>query len=75
MSPDDPLSIRVYSASELRRMPAHLRDQILSAAAERAEKVYLNNPDLTAFDAFDDDISGGMGCGIPLPVEQDHPRK
>jgi hypothetical protein len=48
---------RVYSAAELRRMPAAERDAILAAAAERAEVEYRNDPELTAFDAFDDDAN------------------
>lgn len=44
---------RLWTASELRKMPADQRDAILSAAAEAAEKEYLNNPELTAFEAFD----------------------
>ena len=43
---------RNWTASELRKLPAHERDAILEAAAALAEADYRNNPDLTAFEAF-----------------------
>ena len=50
---------RRWTASELRKLPAHERDAILEAAAALAETEYRNNPDLTAFEAFGkDDLHG-----------------
>ena len=42
----------IWSAAELRRLPAHERDVILESAAARAAVDYASNPELTAFDAF-----------------------
>ena len=50
---------RRWTASELRKLPAHERDAILEAAAALAETEYRNNPELTAFEAFGkDDLHG-----------------
>jgi hypothetical protein len=50
---------RVWSAAELRRLPADQRDAILAAAAARAEVDYRNDPELTAFEAFsEEDLHG-----------------
>ena len=50
---------RRWTASELRKLPAHERDAILLAAAVLAEPEYRNNPELTAFEAFGkDDLHG-----------------
>jgi hypothetical protein len=43
------------TASELRKLPPKERDAILEAAAIQVEADYLNDPDLTAFEA-----SGGI---------------
>jgi len=49
----------VWSATELRRLPAAEREAVLSAAAARAEKEYRSNADLTDFEAFgQDDLHG-----------------
>ena len=48
-----------WTAHELRKLPAHERDQILEAAAKSADVEYRNNRDLTDFEAFGkDDIHG-----------------
>lgn len=41
-----------WTASELRKLPAHERDAVLAAAAASAEEEYRTNPELTAFEAF-----------------------
>lgn len=41
-----------WTAKELLQLPADERDAILEAAALLAVDDYLNDPDLTAFDAF-----------------------
>jgi hypothetical protein len=46
---------KCWTASELRKLPAHERDAILSAQAELAAEDYENDPELTAFETF--------GCG------------
>ena len=48
-------SERIWTASELRKLPAAERDAVLLAAAALAEAEYRNGPELTAFDAFGDD--------------------
>ncbi|NOT62602.1 MAG: hypothetical protein HOP19_20545 [Acidobacteria bacterium] len=45
-------SERIWTASELRKLPAAERDAILSAAAALAEADYRNDPELTAFETF-----------------------
>ena len=48
-----------WTASEVRKLPAHERDAILEAAAQIAESEYRNNPELTAFEAYgEDDLHG-----------------
>jgi hypothetical protein len=48
-----------WTASELRRLPAHERDAILARAAAAAEADYCSDPSLTAFEAFGkDDLHG-----------------
>ena len=47
------------SATELRKLPREERNKILEAQAILAEPLYLNDPDLTAFEAFGpDDLYG-----------------
>ena len=64
---------RNWTASELRKLPAHERDAILEAAAALAEAEYRNNPDLTAFEAFGkeraqlDEIASGVGSCVGVP--------
>ena len=41
-----------WTPAELRKLPAHERDAILSAQAELAEELYRNDPELTAFETF-----------------------
>jgi len=43
---------RVWTATELRRLPPEERDAILEAAAALAEKEYKTDVALTAFEAF-----------------------
>jgi hypothetical protein len=51
---------RIWTATELRELPDAERDAILAAAAELAEEDYRDDPELTAFEAFDeDDIHDG----------------
>ena len=45
-------SERIWTASELRKLPAAERDAVLSAAAALAEAEYRNDPELTAFETF-----------------------
>ena len=52
---------RVWTAAELRRLPAAKRDAILIAAAKRAAPLYAADPELTAFEAFDDEENHGGG--------------
>ena len=52
---------RIWTAAELRRLPAAKRDAILMAAAKRAAPLYAANPELTAFEAFDDEENHGGG--------------
>ena len=50
---------RRWTAAELRKLPPEQRDAIMEAAAALAEEGYRNNPELTAFEAFDkDDLYG-----------------
>ena len=50
---------RRWTAAELRKLPLEQRDAIMEAAAALAEEDYRNNPELTAFEAFDkDDLYG-----------------
>ncbi len=57
---------RNWTASELRKLPAHERDAILEAAAALAEAEYRNNPELTAFEAFGkDDLHGESSSTEP----------
>lgn len=43
---------RQWTAVELRRLPADVRDAILAEAAARAVDEYNSNSELTAFSAF-----------------------
>ena len=48
-----------WTARELRKLPAHERDQVLEAAAKSAESEYRSNRALTNFEAFgEDDLHG-----------------
>lgn len=44
---------RLWTATELRRLPPEERDAILFAAAQLAESDYRHDESLTAFEAFD----------------------
>jgi hypothetical protein len=49
----------IWTAAELRRLPASERDAILAAAAAAAERDYRTDLQLTAFEAFgEDDLHG-----------------
>jgi hypothetical protein len=52
-----------WTAEELRKLPARERDGILLAAAKRAETDYLEDHDLTDFDAFGEEDLHGDGSG------------
>ncbi|MBI3303911.1 MAG: hypothetical protein HYZ72_17740 [Deltaproteobacteria bacterium] len=48
-----------WTAAELRKLPSEQREAIMEAAASLAAEDYRNNPELTAFEAFDkDDVYG-----------------
>jgi hypothetical protein len=52
-------SDRAWTATELRRLPAAERDDILAQAAALAEREYRSQPHLTDFEAFsEDDLHG-----------------
>jgi hypothetical protein len=52
-------SDRAWRATELRRLPAAERDDILAGAAALAESEYRSQPQLTDFEAFgEDDLHG-----------------
>lgn len=58
--------IRVWTASELRRLPAQQRDAILASAAAAAEMDYRNDINLTAFEAFGEkDLHGDSSDSCP----------
>jgi hypothetical protein len=44
------------SAKELLKLPLHERNRILEEQAKFAEALYRNNPELTDFETFEDDI-------------------
>jgi len=46
---------RIWSATELRKLPPAQRSAILKEQAKRAAKYYRNDPELTAFEAFGDE--------------------
>lgn len=46
---------RRWTAAELRKLPPEQRDAIMEAAAALAAEDHRNNPELTAFEAFDKD--------------------
>ncbi|MEX2142191.1 MAG: hypothetical protein WD894_23185 [Pirellulales bacterium] len=49
----DPMADKPLTAAELRKLPRERRDALLEAAAQLAQSDYENNPELTAFEAFD----------------------
>jgi len=51
---------RRWKASELRKLPPDQRDVILEEAAVKAENDYRNDPELTAFEAFGNDMTDQM---------------
>jgi hypothetical protein len=50
---------RTWTAEELLKLPAAEQDAILEAAAAAAEVDYLNDPELTAFEAFGEEDPDG----------------
>ena len=48
----NPIPVRVWTATELRRLPAAQRDAILGKAAALAEVDYCHDRELTDFEAF-----------------------
>jgi hypothetical protein len=46
----------LYTAQELRKLPAAERDAVLSAAARRAESEYRPGRGLTNFEVFGEDV-------------------
>jgi hypothetical protein len=54
---------RVWTRAELRKLPARERDRILRAAAVKARKEYLADPQLTAFEAFGPEHLHGGSAG------------
>jgi len=53
------ITARASTSEQLRRLPAAQRDALLVSAAVAAETDYLNDPELTAFEAFDKDDRNG----------------
>jgi hypothetical protein len=47
---------KTLSASEVRKLPKQERDAYLRKAAILAEPEYRSNPDLTDFEAFEEEI-------------------
>jgi len=45
---------------ELLKLSSQQRDQILEAAANLAYEDYVNDPELTAFEAFDEAVNSGQ---------------
>ena len=54
-----------WKASELRRLPAAERDDILARAAAVAESEYRSKPHLTDFEAFGEDDLHGASTAAP----------
>jgi hypothetical protein len=48
-------SAKRWTATELRRLPAHEREVVLQAAAKQAKAKYRTDPELTAFEALGKD--------------------
>jgi hypothetical protein len=61
-------SDRAWKASELRRLPAAERDDILAKAAALAESDYRSKPQLTDFEAFGEDDLHGDSTAAPAGV-------
>ena len=52
-------ALHEWSAAELRQLPPHERDRILTAAASRADVDYRTDESLTSFDAYgEEDLHG-----------------
>lgn len=51
---------RVWTAAELRKLPAEERDAILAAAADLSVEEYRSNLALTAFEAFGEEESSAL---------------
>jgi hypothetical protein len=60
-----PLPGKNWTAAELRKLPAEQRDAILAEAAALAEEIYRNHPQLTDFDAFDEEDLYGESTAAP----------
>ena len=58
-------SDRTLKASDLRRLPAAERDDILAKAAALAETDYRSKPQLTDFEAFGGDDLHGDSTAAP----------
>lgn len=54
-----------WKASDLRRLPAKERGDILATAAAVAEGAYRGQPHLTDFEAFGKDDLHGEGTAVP----------
>lgn len=66
MNPDSSLvTEKNWTAGELRKLPADQRDAILAAAAALAEDLYRNDPELTDFEAFDEEDLYGESTAAP----------
>ena len=59
-----------WTAAELRKLPAQERDAILAAAAALAEDLYRNDPELTDFEAFGEDVLYGESTAALEPRRQ-----
>jgi hypothetical protein len=56
-------NLRNWTAAELRKLPAEQRDTILEAQANIAAELYLNDPELTAFETYGEDDLYGDSSG------------
>jgi hypothetical protein len=66
MNPDSSSLLgKNWTAAELRKLPAEQRDAIMEAAAAVAEAIYRDNPELTDFEAFDEDDLYGESTAAP----------
>ena len=65
MEDSSPHTEKNWTAAELRKLPADQRDAILAAAAALAEDLYRNDPELTDFEAFDEEDLYGESTAAP----------
>jgi hypothetical protein len=56
---------KIWTATELRKLPASERDAILEAAAALADDIYRTDPELTDFEAFGEEDLHGESTAAP----------